>query len=216
MKTQRRFVDHKSVLVFIGFIVTLTLFSFNLFGMPFVLNIGIWGAIIFVGSVLNFRKRYRGPDYVLMKVIVIIFACSYLASTVVRFSVISNNIREWSYIFVGQTGMPAAAESRLGIPFPESTQFRYYAEGMPWLEQNAKLIAVVDQKDLAHVSKFFEQSDNLNKPKSKFWYIHYLFSKDKTVYTYSQFNKYGAVTADVLIVLQKKNKAKIFMDIIYW
>ena len=213
------FINRRNAII-LSLLIGVTLFYLNLFREQSLLDIGILVVIFLIAGFLKIRKKYKEPHFTFTKVIVIIFVSSYLASAIIRFSLISNNIRELYGVVSYTSYMSDDEQKRLGILFPESTKFRYYFEGINWLEQDAKLIAVVDQEDLPQITKSFNMFFT-GMPKSKFWYIHYVFNKRKQIYSYGKFidlpnKRGGAVTADVLVVFQRDNKAKLYMDIIYW
>ena len=107
-------------------------------------------------------------------------------------------------------------QKELGIVFPENSRILYYTEGIPWLEQNAKLIIEVDQKDLLQLTDLFNLNMDTSALNDRFWKMQYLFNKKTERYAYSKTGGPGATTADILVVLGANNKAKLYMDIIYW
>ncbi len=208
------------VLVIILVVLVLRIFSLSFFC--------VFGVIVSASLYLIFnlscgisKKSCAESRFAIAKRVTFIFFSSYLILTVINFFFLTNNIREWTGVILGRNFMSASDQKDLGIPFPESMKLLYYDEGFPWIEQEAELIAVMDQEDLHEVTELLNKTKDSNKyqMKSKFWYIQYLFNTRKTVYTYSNYiysKSGGAVTADVLIVFKAHGEAKLYMDIIYW
>jgi len=209
-------------LIIIGSFLALILSFINLFRRPFILDVCVIGIIAFASLYVLLRLVYtilkrtrKKRHFATWTIILIIFVSSYMISTIVRFIGNPYDKRRWGNIF-GKSYLTNYEQKKLGVVFPKNIQFLYYDEDIPWLEQTAKLIAIVDQKDLPEITRQFGETNKTIMDSNKFWYSYCKENHINKFYKYSNYVKGQSVTASILVIILDDNKAKLFMDIIYW
>lgn len=216
----------KLVLIVVSVSAALGYFVFSLFRVCPILDVGVLGLSIavcfYLVRVVLKNKRERAvhqPHITAGGIIAVLFVGIFVSTIFIRCCIAHDYKERLIGDITGRSCMSSDERKRLGVSLPDDARVIYYGESLGWLEQEAKLIAIMDRDSLAQLTKDFVRCDKFdeNRLQRPFWRGKYRLSKERAVYRYEKYvDNHGAVTADVLVVFVGGNRAKLYMDIIYW